>query len=161
MTSAASPAFRITGWHVLAGFVAFFLVVTVVDAVMAVDAYRTYSGEVSTSPYEDGLAFDTQLEQQRSQARLGWRMALGFADRGAVRLTALGPDGAPLTGLRVTGRLERPATEAGRLDLAFRERAPGVYVASTPARAGVWDARVSAHDGKGRRFDAERRLVAP
>src|SRR5262249_26260846 len=118
MNSAASPPFRITGWHVLAGFVALFVAVTAVDVVVMVAAYRTYSGEVSASPYELGLAYNRQLAQQQAQAGLGWRMTLGFAEPRAVRLTALGRDGAPLTGLRVTGHLERPATETGRLELA-------------------------------------------
>lgn len=162
MTAAASPGFRINGWHVLAGFLAFFVVVTAVDVVMAVDAYRTHSGEVSTSPYEDGLAYDSQLDQQRNQARLGWRMALGLGASGEVRLTAATATGAALDGLRVTGRLERPATEEGRIDLAFQPLGPGVYVAQ-PSRlpAGAWDARISAYDRHGRRFDAERRLIAP
>jgi nitrogen fixation protein FixH len=162
MSTAASPAFRLNGWHVLAGLVAFFGVVIAVDVVMMVDAYSTFSGEVSTSPYEDGLAYDSQLDQQRDQARLGWRMTLAFAQPGEIRLSAVGPNGAPLSALRVTGRLERPATEAGRLALDFREASPGVYVAQAGRVAGgAWDARISAYDRQGRRFDAERRLLSP
>jgi len=161
MTAIARPAFRITGWHVLAGFLAFFVAVTAVDVLMVVDAYRTHSGEVSTSPYEDGLAYDSQLDQQRTQARLGWKMTLALAG-GEIRVAAQSAGGAPLDGLRLTGRLERPATEKGRMDLTFRPEGKGVYVADARAvQAGAWDARISAYDRHGRRFDAERRLIAP
>ena len=63
MSTTASTAFRLTGWHVLASVVLFFGVFITVDVLMAIDAYRTYSGEVSTSPYEDGLAFNRAYQQ--------------------------------------------------------------------------------------------------
>ena len=162
MSTAAPPAFRLNGWHVLAACVAFFATVTAVDVMMAVDAYRTHSGEVSTSPYEDGLAYDSQLDQQRAQARLGWKLGLGLNAPGEVRLTAATAHGVALDGLRVGGRLERPATETGRIDLVFEPRGAGVYVARVASLPqGAWDARVSAYDSQHRRFDAERRLIAP
>lgn len=162
MSTTASTAFRLTGWHVLASVVLFFGVFITVDVLMAIDAYRTYSGEVSTSPYEDGLAYDSQLDQQRNQARLAWKMALGLTGPGEIRLSAATASGQALDGLMVTGRLERPATEKGRIDLVFQPRGGGVYVARAGRLpAGGWDARISAYDRHGRRFDAERRLIAP
>ena len=158
---APSTGFRLTGWHVLAGFVAFFGVTIAVDTVMMVDAYRTFPGEVSSTPYEDGLAFDSELDQQKSQAALGWRMSLGSAGAGVIDLTAKDRDGAPLTRLRIVARAERPATEQDRLNLQFRQVSAGVYQARTGALAGAWDVRLSAYDRRGRRFDAERRLISP
>lgn len=162
MSTTAPTAFRLTGWHVLASVVVFFGVFITVDVLMAIDAYRTYSGEVSTSPYEDGLAYDSQLDQQREQAQLAWKMTLALAGPGEVRLSATTATGQALDGLTVSGRLERPATETGRIDLAFQPRGSGVYVARVAGLpAGGWDARISAYDHHGRRFDAERRLTAP
>ncbi|MFI4933596.1 MAG: FixH family protein [Caulobacterales bacterium] len=159
--SATRKAFRLTGWHVLGAFVVFFGITAAVNALMVVDAYSTFSGEVSSTPYEDGLAYDSELGQQRAQAALGWRMSAGVIAPDAVRLTASDQAGAPVSGLRIVARLERPATEAGRRDLKFREVAPGDYEARPGAIVGAWDLRLSAYDAKGRRFDAERRLVAP
>ncbi len=61
MTTASDrpAASELNGWHVLAGFVVFFGVTIAVDTVMIVDAYRTYPGEAAASPYEEGLAFDS------------------------------------------------------------------------------------------------------
>ncbi len=150
----------LTGWHVLAILVVFFGATFAVDAVMVADAYHTFSGEVATSPYEEGLAYDSQLDQQRAQAALGWRMTIGLAGP-AIRLSAVDRQGRPLAGLRLVARLERPATEEGRRPVAFKEVAPGVYEAATGALSGAWDIRVSAVDAGRRRFDAERRLIAP
>ncbi len=151
---------QLTGWHVLAILVVFFGATFAVDAVMIGDAYKTFSGEVATSPYEDGLAYDSQLDQQRAQASLGWRMTIGLAGR-VIRLRAADAHGHPLTGLRFAASLERPATERGHRAIAFKGVSPGLYEADAGALSGAWDIRVSAVDAAHRRFDAERRLIAP
>jgi nitrogen fixation protein FixH len=156
-----SRPFRLTGWHVLIGFVVFFAAVTAVDTIMIVDAYRSYPGEAAASPYEEGLAFDNEIDQQARQQALGWRMTAGLDGVGALGVVVAGPDGRPLSGLKLTGSLERPATVAGRRDLAFREAAPGVYRAPARGLRGAWDLSLRAEDAHGRRFDAARRLVLP
>lgn len=152
--------FQLTGWHVLAMLIVFFGVIFVVDAVMVTDAYHTFPGEVASSPYEEGLAYDSQLDQQRAQAALGWRMGVGLIGE-EIRLTATKADNSALTGLRLKARLERPATEEGRRSLLFREVSPGVYSATAGRLTGAWDIRLSAFDAGRHRFDAERRLIAP
>lgn len=152
--------FRLTGWHVLAALVVFFGVTIAVDTVMMIDAYHTFPGEVASSPYEEGLAYDSQLDQQRAQAILAWRMTVAL-DGPTVHLTAVDRAGAPLPGLRIVARLERPATEQGRRDFQFHQVSPGVYEAAVAPLTGAWDIRLSAYDAKGHRFDAERRLFAP
>jgi nitrogen fixation protein FixH len=161
--SLAEPhrGFRLTGWHVLAILGVFFGLTFAVDGVMVIDAYHSFPGEVASSPYEDGLAYDSQLDQQAAQATLGWRMTAGLSAAGRIRLTAVDRSGAPLPGLRLEARLERPATEQGRRTVSFRETSPGVYVADAGRLAGAWDLRLSARDAQGCRFDAERRLIAP
>ncbi|HVN02179.1 MAG TPA: FixH family protein, partial [Caulobacteraceae bacterium] len=124
-------------------------------------SYRTYPGEVSSQPYEDGLAWDSELDQQHRQAELGWTMTAGFDAAGAIELTARDRAGAPLRLPRIDARLERPATEQGKRDVRFLWTAPGVYRAAPGRLDGAWDLRLSAYDAQGHRFDAERRLVAP
>lgn len=158
--TAAKPPFVLTGWHVLAMVVAFFAVVIGVDAVMITQAYRTFSGQVAKNPYEAGIAFNRTLARRRAEAALGWtvtaddtadrRVVLRFADR----------DGKPLEGLTVTGVMERPATETGRLNLTFEAVAPGVY-RSGPAPAGAWDLSATARSGRGDLMEAQRRFTWP
>lgn len=152
--------FRITGWHVLAGVTAFFGIVVAVDVSFAVMAYRTFPGEVSVTPYEDGIAYNKTLAQLAAQQKLGWQAAAA-AENGAVVMIVKDREGQPVTGLSVSAKLERPATETGRINAAFREIAPGRYEARIGRETGAWDLTAEARDKAGRLFVAERRLTWP
>jgi len=156
----ARPGFVIRGWHVLAGVTAFFAVVIGVDATFTVLALRTFPGQVSVTPYEDGLLYNRRIAQVEAQERLGWRAAAAAAP-GEVVLTFQDRAGRPLTGLAVAGRLERPATDAGRVTLRFAEAAPGRYVAPGGRLSGAWDLTAEARGPAGGVFLAERRLAWP
>jgi len=153
--------FRLNGWHVLGLFVLFFGIIAAVNATFIVRAYSSYPGEVSTTPYEDGLAYDKVLRQADAQAALGWRATMGFKSPGVVELRIVDRAGAPVALRRIEAALERPATLNGRRALRFAAASPGVYIARTDAPSGAWDLTVAAADGRGRRFEGERRVVAP
>ena len=155
-----TPGFRIKGWHVLTGMIAFFGIVTAVNTVMITQAYRTFPGQVSVTPYEDGLLYDKHITQQRTQERLGWRAAAAAAP-GIVVLEFANRENKPVTGLAVTAKLERPATESGRITPKFRETAPGRYEAPVGGITGAWDVSAEARDRSGAVFVAERRLTWP
>lgn len=161
MSSIDQPAaggFRLTGWHFLAIIVGFFLVVIAVDTSFAVVAYRTHPGEVSVTPYEDGLVYDREIRQMHAQQALGWR-AGAAAEPGQVIVEMRDRAGAPIRGLKLVGKLERPATETGRLTPRFVETAPGVYAGRVAAAPGAWDLSAEAWDDKGHAFKLERRLT--
>lgn len=156
MTSISTKSFEVRGWHVAAGVSAFFAVVIAVDATFMVLALRTHPGQVSVTPYEDGLLYNRKLALMDAQTKLGWS-ASAEARPDVVRLEVRDRQGAPLSGLTVTGELQRPATDAGRTALRFTEVATGVYEA--PVRvAGAWDMTANLRDDKGAVFTAERRL---
>lgn len=148
---------RMTGWHVLAAIVLFFAVVMGVDGVFTVMAVKTFPGAVSVTPYEDGLIYNRRIAQVEAQAKLGWRAAAA-AKPGVVVLQVKDREGQPVRGLAASGKLERPATETGRVHLRFTETAPGTYEAPAGAIAGAWDMTAEARDAKGQLFTAERRL---
>lgn len=163
MTAADEPetdGFRIKGWHVFAGVAAFFSVVIAVDGAFTVIALKTFPGQVSASPYEDGLLYNRKIAALKAQEALGWRAAAG-AEPGQVVVEFVNEAGRPLSGLTVEGQLKRPATEAGRLSLTFAETQPGRYVAPTGRISGAWDLTSQARDGRGALFAAERRLTWP
>lgn len=162
MTESATPprnGFTLSGWHVLAMVVGFFSVVVGVDTTFAVLAVRTHPGQVSVTPHEDGLLYNRRLAQLDAQEKLGWKAAATAAPEG-VAMTFVDRRGTPLTGLSLSGRLERPATEAGRMTLRFVETTPGRYLARTAA-TGAWDLTAEATDRRGHDFIAERRLTWP
>lgn len=156
-TDTAASGFRIKGWHVLAAVLAFFSVVIAVDATFLVAAYRSHPGQVSVTPYEDGLAYNRAVAQRRAQAALGWT-ATAAVERDAVVVEITDNRGAPVRDLKLTGLLRRPATEAGEIDVAFKEVSPGLYRAAARPASGAWDLRVAA---AGKPFEAERRLTWP
>lgn len=160
MSDLPSPGFRVRGWHVLAGVVGFFAVIVAVDMSFLVMALRTFPGQVSVTPYEDGLLYNRHIARLEAQDRLGWR-AFAEAQPGEVRIELRDQEGRPLRGLAVSGRLERPATEAGRVTLTFVETAPGQYRAPSGRIAGAWDLTAEARAPTGEPFLAERRLTWP
>lgn len=155
-----STGYRVRGWHVGAAVTAFFAVIVGVDVSFAVIAYRTHPGQVSVTPYEDGLLHDRQVAQFHAQSRLGWK-ATAQARPGALILTYADRGGRPLTGLTIAARLERPATETGRVDAVFKETLPGQYEAAVGALHGAWDMTADARSGANTIFIAERRLTWP
>ncbi len=155
-----TDGFRIRGWHVLVAMIAFFGVIASVNAVFITAALRTFPGEVSVTPYEDGLAYNTRLAAQAAQAELGWRAAAGAAGD-TVTLRFQDATGAPIQNLSLHGQLRRPATSAGALTPRFRETEPGLYVARLGGVSGAWDLDFQAQDAKGRLFEGERRLTWP
>jgi nitrogen fixation protein FixH len=151
---------RITGWHVLIGFVLFFGIVIAVDTVFMIKAYRSFSGEVASNPYEAGLAFNKTLAQRRREAALGWSVGVETPAGGKTVVVILKDrDGKLLDGLSVTGTLERPATETGRQTLNFKPLGHGRYEAQARLD-GAWDLRGVARNARDM-IEIETRLVTP
>jgi len=159
--SAERPGFRIRGWHVFAMITAFFAVVIAVDGFFMALAFKTYPGEVSVTPYEDGLAYNRRIAQLRAQEQLGWREAAFVGSQGQLVADVRDAAGQPVRGLKATAQLQRPATQAGKITVALKETSPGRYEARPGAAPGAWDVTVVAFDAGGRRFEAERRLTWP
>lgn len=149
----------LTGWHVLGIMVAFFAVVIAVDAVFLNLAITTHPGEVSKTAYEDGLAYNKTLVNQSRQQALGWRVQVGQAEAGKVRIRFLDRQDQLVKGLALKARLVRPATEQGATDLVFQEVEPGVYVSGGAERSGAYDLLLETKGSNGVPFKAERRLI--
>ena len=157
---AAATGYRVKGWHVAAAVTAFFAIIVAVEVSFAVIAYRTHPGQVSVTPYEDGLLYDRHIAQRRTQDRLGWTATVE-ARQGTLVLTYADNGGRPLEGLVVTATLERPATRTGRFSPSFKETAAGQYEASVNGLRGTWDVTAEARAGPNVTFVAERRIAWP
>jgi nitrogen fixation protein FixH len=169
MSARAEPGFELKGWHVLLVVVGFFGAVIAIDVGMAVQAYRTFPGEVSATPYEDGLKFNATLAERATERSLGWKASIratvvgagGNVNSGRTQLLVTIADraGQSVRGLDLSGRLERPATESGRRQLKFVEIKPGIYQAFAPDSPGGWDLTLSGADRAGRPFEAQSRMT--
>src|SRR5262245_25751182 len=110
---AAAPKGRpLTGRTVLITLLAFFGVVFAVNGVMMKLAIDTMPGLEVESAYRASMGYNGEIAAARRQSALGWqvvervdRAADGHA---AMRVEARDSAGAPLSGLAVTARLERP-----------------------------------------------------
>jgi nitrogen fixation protein FixH len=140
----AKPAPRpFTGTHMLAILVAFFAVVIGVNLLMAYYANSTWSGLVVENGYVASQSFNADAARLRAQQALGWQVSLVHGD-GEVTVSFAGPTGNAITGLAVSGSLDRPTTDRQDQSLSFREAAPGHYVARAELSPGIWDIDVSA-----------------
>ncbi|MDE2361568.1 MAG: FixH family protein [Hyphomicrobiales bacterium] len=149
----AKDGFRLTGLHVLLMLVAFFVTVASVNAIMIHDALSTFRGEVTKHPYEEGLAYNSDIQEARAQAARGWKVA-GDVVRDAngqarVEVSALDSSGAPLVGLSIAARLAAPADMKRDRLLTLEDAGNGVYRGSVAADAGAWYLElVAGREGK-------------
>jgi nitrogen fixation protein FixH len=139
-------------------FIAFFGVVTAVNAVMIWLALTTFTGLDRDEPYVRGVGYNDVLAEERRQAALGWTAEVAASpDRLAVEVTDRREQ--PLRGAVVYAQVTRPVNAAldFTTDLAAVE--PGRYVAFVDWPApGRWDVLVTVEQD-GRHYQEHRRLV--
>lgn len=122
--------FKLTGWHVLAMFGAFFGGMMAVNILFVVLALKTFSGEADHA-YINGLKFNETLAAQARQAELGWTMSLGLerpTGGGAIlEARLLDRNQQPLSGAKMAGMIGRTTDSNEDRALQFSETQPGVY----------------------------------
>ena len=136
------PRKPITGWHMLAGFAAFFGVIIAVNVYMASLARSTFGGVVVENSYVAGQHYNEWLDKADAQAKLGWDEAITLdADRHVlVRLTK---DAAPLSGIAATGEASHPLGRAPSITLDFATYDAGVVRSKQAIPAGRWQVTLS------------------
>src|ERR1700748_1068884 len=112
MLTSAHKARPITGRFVLIAVVSFFAVVISVNVVMMRLAIATLPGTEVDSAYSASLAYQKEIQAAQAQTDRNWKVDAHVerTSDGTARLALAGkgPDGKPLAGLGVFGRLERP-----------------------------------------------------
>lgn len=160
MTSTA----KLTGKHVLAIIVAFFLTVIAANAIFITLAVKSFPGEQEKKSYLQGLAFNDRIAEREAQAALGWRAEIAAASlRGGVAeidLSFVSTASAPITSLEVSGTLLRPADDGADHALVFEQVEPGRYRATVDGVApGAWRLEAVATGAHGEKFLLEKRLT--
>ena len=155
--------FRLNGYHVLAIFVGFFLVVFIANALLAVFAVRSFPGEEEQKPYFQGLHFNDKLAARAEQAQAGWTVHLTKAERegasAVIELAFMDADGAPIYDLDVEGVLSRPADDNFDQAVVFAPGASGGYRAVADNVApGVWLLKATAIGPRQEKFELETKL---
>lgn len=164
MTTSSSAMRPITGRFVLIAVVSFFAVVSGVNAVMMRFAITTLPGTDVDSAYSASLAYQKDIQAAHQQNGRDWKIEAHIERQagGTARLTvdAKAQDGAPLAGLSVFGRLERPTDRRADQAFAMTEGGGGNYHGIAHGVAvGQWDLVIEAErDGK-RLFLSRNRVV--
>jgi nitrogen fixation protein FixH len=154
---------ELSGRHVLYATLAFFALVTAVNAVFIYFAIRSYPGESEAKSYRQGLRFNETLEARAAQAGLGWRASIDRVARDGddvlLSISIRGRDTAALDDLAIAGSLTRPASAEGQRAFAFTRLGGGRFEARIAAPPGAWDLTLTANGPDGARFEATNRVI--
>lgn len=107
-------------------FVAFFVVLAVLDGFFVYLATSTQPGLVTEHAYQKGVAYNETIAQAEAQAALGWQCRITLEGKTLV-LTLKDKDNAPITGAAVEASITRPTSNGHDFTVALAESAPGVY----------------------------------
>jgi nitrogen fixation protein FixH len=161
MASAPKP---LTGTKVFLMLVAFFGLVLGVNFTMMKLAIATLPGTDVDSPYAAGLTYDKEIAAAQTQAARNWKVE-AHIDRGAdgsatVKIVARDAGGRPVTGLKFSGRLERPTDKRADLVVELTEAGIGIYRGSAATvLPGQWDLVLEAEARGERMFTSRNRVI--
>ena len=164
MSASASTVRPLTGRFVFIAVVSFFAVVIGVNVVMMRLAITTLPGTEVDSAYSAGLAYQREILAAHQQNARDWKVSAhierkpdGFA---ALTIDARDRSGAPLAGLAIFARLERPTDRRADRVIEIAEAGGGSYRGGAQSvAAGQWDLVIEADtDGK-RMFLSKNRIV--
>jgi nitrogen fixation protein FixH len=164
MTTSSSTARPITGRFVLIAVVSFFAVVISVNVVMMRLAIATLPGTEVDSAYSASLAYQKEIQNAHQQNKRDWKVDAHIERQadGTARLNvdAKAQDGAPLAGLSVLGRLERPTDRRADQVFEIMESGGGSYRGTAHGVAtGQWELVIEADRDGQRLFLSRNRVV--
>lgn len=143
------PVRPLTGWHVLAMFVAFFGVVIAVNVGLAWKAISTFPGLEVDNGYIASQTFDAEMAAQKA---LNWTLNPVYDPvRNEMRLTFSDASGQPVTVRSLSVLVGRTTEQADDMKPAFA-LVDGVYVATARLAMGKWMMAVEANAADGTLF---------
>jgi nitrogen fixation protein FixH len=133
------------------GFVAFFGVVLLANALMIWIAFATWTGLETDDAYQKGLAYNRTLAAARAQDALGWRVNLDVSAAGRLaelELTLADRYGSLIEDAKIRAAFVRPTHAGHDVVLGVPHVHAGVYRAEAALPfAGVWELHLVAESG--------------
>lgn len=148
--------FRLTGWHVLAGFVAAFGLIIAVNVALAVNAVRTFPGLETRNSYIASQTFDVRRAAQQA---LGWNISATH-DGGLLVLKIVDNKGVPVQAAKMEVILGRPTHQKADRVPQFRWDGTA-YVAREELAKGNWDLWINATAMDGTPFEQRLEMYQP
>ena len=154
----------LTGRTVLVCLIAFFGTVIGVNMLMMKFAIDTLSGTEVDSAYRASLAYESQIAAARDQDGRNWKVDAHVERRAdsatTVRLDARDANGTPLSGLKFSGRLERPTDKRVDRAVELAESGIGIYRGSASGvLPGQWDLVIEGEARGARLFLSRNRVI--
>jgi nitrogen fixation protein FixH len=133
--------------------------VMVVNFGMIYAALHTFPGKAGSDGFDLSNHYDAVLDSVARQAALGWKLEAAADAERRPWLSLVDKDGRALAGAHVEATAERPLGATNTTHIAFREQAPGRYVAETPLNLpGQWDLSLVT-DAGGHEVITTRRII--
>jgi nitrogen fixation protein FixH len=164
MSGQSKKSRPLTGRKVLLCLVAFFGTVIGVNMLMMKLAIDTLSGTQVDSAYRASLAYESEISAARDQDKRNWKIDAHVERRAdgatTVRLDARDADGTPLSGLKFSGRLERPTDKRVDRAVELAESGIGIYRGSAgDVLPGQWDLVIEGEARGARLFLSRNRVI--
>jgi len=154
---------ELTGAKVLLWLVAFFGVVFAVNGVLVQAAISTFAGVETSSSYQAGLQFESDVATAQRQDALHWqvggKLTRDRAGLAVLDVTARDAKGAPLAGLTARARLVHPANEHLDHVIPVQASGAGAFHGAAEAQAGQWDLVIDLYRGDARLFRSQSRVT--
>jgi nitrogen fixation protein FixH len=154
----------LTGRTVLVMLVAFFGVVIAVNVTMMKLAIATLPGTEVDSAYSASLAYEKEIAAAHDQDARDWKVDAHVERSGqggaTLRVEARDRNGQPMSGLKFSGRFERPTDRRADLPVVLAEVGIGIYRGSAEALApGQWDLVLEGLSAGQRLFLSKNRVL--
>ena len=163
MMSRSWLANGVQGRHVLAALCGFFGLMLLANALFVYFAVSTFSGGDTSKPYQKGLHYNQTIAADARQAERSWQPEIAYDDQtGLLSLSIHDSAGAVVSGLHVSVKLGRPATDKDDRRVILKESPAGVYGATVELDPGLWMISIaSRHTGEARAsaYRLKRRLL--
>ncbi len=160
-----TPERKVSGRMVFITLVAFFGVITAVNAVMATLAIRTFGGVEANNAYQAGLEFARELAAAKKQeaSRIRVDVVASAGTNGATRFTLTAQNIEPRNWAEFSARLElrHPADKRHDHMVVLTRSENGVFAGEAEIEPGQWNARVSLDRGGERVFRSVNRISIP
>ena len=140
-------------------FVAFFVVLAILDGIFVFVATSTHTGVVTENAYQKGLNYNDTIEAARAQESLGWSAAVAYAN-GTLSLNLNDDAGLAIEGAAVEAFFFRPTQDGLDFSAPLLAIGNGHYANQVIASEGQWDVRVYV-TWQQKHFQMTQRIVVP
>ena len=156
--------FTLKGWHVLLILIGFFGSVIAANVAFMTAAVRSFPGEETRNPFEQGVKYNEKLAAKAEQEQLGWSAEITDVALagGAATIVVRVKDnhGGNILGLTMDGAMRRPTFDGEDRTVSWRRLENGDFVATAiDVAPGLWELAATAEGVNGERFSLTSRLV--